>query len=61
MHEHQLNRNVKKKTNEKQPLRMIVITTDKNAQREIGGKCFNDFFYRTSNTSHLQKMLTNKV
>lgn len=45
MHEHQLNRNVKKKkTNEKQPLRMIVLTTDKNAQREIGGKCFNDFF-----------------
>lgn len=23
---------------------MIVLTTDKNAQREIGGKCFNDYF-----------------
>lgn len=44
MHEDQLNRNVKKKTNEKQPFRMIVLTTDKNAQREIGRKCFNNFF-----------------
>lgn len=24
---------------------MIVLTTDKNAQREIGRKCFNDFFF----------------
>lgn len=34
----------KKKTNEKQPLRMIVLTTDKNAQREIGGNVSTTFF-----------------